>query len=300
VKAYLDILKEVVLEGSVTPQRAKVKGEEVTMRVLPGMVFRHDLAKGFPLLTTKFVSLEKVAAELEMFIKGVTRKEFLHERGCHIWDSWQAPNQDDPNELGPVYGKQWRRWEAFEKVYDTEGGVKEPRAGYYDVTYIDQLANLLATLITNPYDRRTVVSAWNPADNDKVALPACHTLWQTVVTKDDHGRHVLNLCLTMRSADLVLGVPFNIASYALLLLLLAKHVQMIPGRLTTIMNNCHVYENHVPGALEQLQRTPLLLPEVKVPDPTDGRPFSLGDWSYKDLVIERYKHHPALKFEVAV
>ncbi len=170
----------------------------------------------------------------------------------------------------------------------------------FQVREIDQLQILLDTLKANPYDRRTVVSAWNPAELDQMALPACHMIWQTVVTKDAAGAHVLNLCMTMRSADMMLGVPFNIASYALLLLLLAKHTGMIPGKLMITMNNAHIYENHLEAARAQIQREPLPLPTVTVPDREDGKPFNILEWDYTQIKVEGYKYHEAIKMDVAV
>ena len=290
MKSYLDIVSEILATGSITPQRAKVKGEPVNMRLLPGLVFRHDLREGFPLLTTKRVHFKAVARELEMFIKGEHRKEFLHAAGVTIWDEWKMPNQDDPNELGPIYGVQWRNWISLDPDADLDCFPG----------HIDQLSVLLETLKTNPYDRRTVVSAWNVGDLGRMALPPCHVLWQTVTTKNGAGAHVLNLCMTMRSADVMLGVPYNVASYALLLLLLAKHTGMVPGTLTVTINNAHIYENHIPQAREQLDRAPRILPKVVIPDREDGQPFDMRTWTYHDIELTGYDPHPALKMEIAI
>lgn len=294
MRSYLNIVSEILTHGSTTPQRATVKGQPVNMRLLPGVIFRHDLRHGFPLLTTKRVHFKAIARELEMFIKGEHRKEFLHTTGVSIWDEWQAPNQPDPNELGPIYGYQWRRWISHDLPSRNwpEGGIGPG--------YIDQLKVLLETLKTNPYDRRTVVSAWNVADLEKMALPPCHVLWQTITTKNGDGAHVLNLCMTMRSADVMLGVPYNIASYALLLMLLAKHVGMVTGILTVTLNNAHIYENHIPQAEEQLSRIPRLLPTLTIPDREDGQPFDIRQWIYTDVQLRGYDPYPALKMDIAV
>ncbi len=300
MKSYLDIIKTVLEEGSRTPQRAKVHGQPVDMLVLPGMTFRHNIwTQGFPLLTTKRVPLHMVAAELEFFIKGEHRKEDLHRRNCTIWDEWQAPGQNDPNELGPIYGVQWRGWSK----YDFEGEAfieRDPPMKLYAYNELDQMQALLDKLRTDPYDRRTVVTAWNPAEIHKMALPACHMIWQTVVTKDINGAHVLNLCMTMRSADLMLGVPFNIASYALLTLLLAKHVGMHPGTLHVTMNNAHIYENHIEAAKIQLARNPHILPWVEIPDREDGKPFNIFEWDYRQVKVQDYNPQASIKMDVAV
>lgn len=296
MKQYLDIIRTVLDEGSFTPQRAKVDGKSVGQWVLPGMTFRHDLRKGFPLLTTKRVPFHLVAGELEFFIRGEHRKEDLHRRGGNtIWDEWKQPGQEDPNELGRIYGMQWRRWRSYvreEPDRDSTGG--------YRVEEIDQLKNLITTLQTNPWDRRTLVTAWNPAELDQMALPACHVMFQTIVTLDRDGRKVLNLCMTMRSADLMLGVPFNIASYAMLTLLLAKHVGMVPGVLQVTMNNAHIYENHVDGATEQMARQPRLLPEVVIPDRVDGQSFDLFQWTYDQVEVRDYEPEKSIRMRVAV
>lgn len=292
MKAYLSLIEQILNEGSLTPQRAKVNGAPVNMLLLPGLTFRHDLRRGFPLLTTKKVPMKLVAAEDEFFIKGEHRKEDLHRRSCPIWNEWHVG--EDENELGRIYGVQWREWKTYER--ESPGGM--------DMTFqegeIDQLKNLLDTLASDPYDRRQVVTAWNPAELDQMALPACHMIWQTVVTKDTAGNHVLNLCMTMRSADMMLGVPFNIASYALLLTLIAKHAGMIPGVLSITMNNAHIYENHIEAARLQLTRAPRILPEVKIPDRADGKPFNMLEWEYDQIEIIGYSHEAAIKMDVAV
>jgi thymidylate synthase len=289
MKQYLNLVGDILMDGSLTPQRAMVKGKPVNMLVLPGLTFKHDLRNGFPLLTTKFVPLNLVAAELEFFIAGEHRKEELHRRNCHIWDEWQKPGQDDPNELGRIYGVQWRSWLKY--VVNRSGFVEEEP--------IDQFKNLVDMLKSNPYDRRTLVTAWNPAEIDQMALPACHVMFQTVTTLSPYNNHVLNLCMTQRSCDMMLGVPFNIASYALLLHLLAKETRMQAGELTCFFVNAHIYENHVEAARLQLLRRPHLLPEIEVLS-REGEEFDIFKWRYTDVKLSGYKHHPAIKMEVAV
>lgn len=295
MRQYLSLIQTILMDGSLTPQRATVNGRPLNMLVLPGLTFRHDVGRhGFPLLTTKRIPFNLVASELEFFIKGEHRKEGLHRRHNTIWDEWQAPGQDDPNELGPIYGVQWRKWE-----YITPNPPDWPEGGF-ETHHIDQLKRLLHALKTNPYDRRTVISAWNVADLDKMALPACHMIWQTVVTYGPNGEHVLNLTMTMRSADMMLGVPFNIASYALLLLLLAKHVGMRPGILHITMNNAHIYENHTAAAATQLTRKPRALPLVEIPDRPDGKPFDILDWDCSQVRLTGYDPEKTIRMEVAV
>jgi thymidylate synthase len=304
MRAYLDLVRQTLEQGT-TPQRATVQGQPITTRVLPGGFFQHDLSLGFPLLTTKRIAFRLVTSELEFFLQGQHRKERLQAVNNHIWDEWQAPGQDDPNELGPIYGVQWRGWSRY-----LADGIRTPAEGapykVYRYDDIDQLQNLLDTLRTNPFDRRTVVTAWNPAEIHKMALPPCHMIWQTVTTVDDGPGDLwsrpkrLHLCMTMRSADLMVGVPFNVASYALLLLLLAKHAGMRPGTLSVTLNNCHIYENHVEAALEQLERQPRILPEVEIPDPSTGEAFDIRFWTHTQILLKNYNPHPPLKMEVAV
>lgn len=303
MKSYLDLVETVLTRGSLTPQRATLNGNPLKMLVLPGMTVSHDLREGFPLLTTKKIPPNLVTAELDFFLKGEHRKEDLHRRLCTIWDEWHVG--DDPNELGRIYGVQWRKWQAYTHIpidhLDGDGPDRpEDGGGIYQRRVIDQLANLLKTLKTNPWDRRTVVSAWNPAELDQMALPPCHVLWQTIVTLDEDGRQVLNLCQTMRSADIMLGVPFNIASYAMLLLLLAKHTGMIPGILHVTLNNAHIYENHIEAAKLQLSRKPRPLPIVTIPDREDGAPFNILEWDYRQYILHGYAPHPAIRMDVAV
>jgi thymidylate synthase len=286
--AYSNIVKKVLDQGQRKENRTGVNTIAVA-----GAMFEHDMAQGFPLLTTKFVPFSLVAGELEFFIKGITDKNWLREKNNHIWDEWCSPakvayGHDDETrikmmeerELGPIYGFQWRH---FGGGYQAWNKAPEP-AG------VDQLKNLVTTLKTNPDDRRMIVSAWNPMDLGQMALPPCHYGFQVTVI---NGR--LNLLWNQRSVDTALGLPFNIASYALLLTLLAWESGFEPGMLVGFLGDTHIYENHVQGLKEQLQRAPFELPGIETTKFT-----SIFDWQYTDTVLTNYEHHPAIRFEIAV
>jgi thymidylate synthase len=262
---------------------------------LSGMMFAHDMADGFPLLTTKKVPFRLIASELEFFIKGITDKEWLIERNNHIWDEWANPKKApyghdeaskqrmmEERDLGPVYGFQWRHFNGTYDTFDTN----------YTGEGIDQLQELVHTLKTNPSSRRMIVSAWNPSMMDQMALPPCHYCFQVTVTD---GK--LNLMWNQRSVDVMLGLPFNIASYALLLHLLAKEVGLQEGRLVGFLGDTHIYSNHIDGAKEQMQRDPNKYP---LPTLTTEHFTSLFDWKYTDSVVEGYESYPTIKFPIAV
>ena len=301
MRQYIDLIKLILTNGSLTPQRAKVDGNPVGMLVMPGLHFSHNMADGFPLLTTKFVDLEKISGELEVFIKGLTTKKDFHDRNCKFWDSWKKPNQNDENQLGRIYGAQWRGWRGYKEVtVDTDTGAGDLHVGWEQYE-IDQLRNLVNTIKKDPYDRRTLVSAWNPAEIDQMALPPCHLMFQTVTTIIN-GKHTLNLHMVMRSADMMLGVPYNIASYGLLLLLLCKEVGFEPGKLSVTFINAHIYENHIDAAWIQVARDPRKLPDVQIL-PThvgDGAEFDLFKWSYQDIELLHYDSYPPIKMKIAV
>jgi thymidylate synthase len=288
MKSYLDIVRTILDTGWTKPNRTGV--DAITV---PGMMFEHDMAEGFPLLTTKSVPLRLVASELEFFIRGITDKEWLRSRNNHIWDEWCSPEKvpyghDDgtrarmaeERELGPIYGFQWRHFGAGYRAWDEtpgEGGV-------------DQLRTVVENLKEDPDDRRMIVSAWNPVDFHRMALPPCHYAFQVTVTENR-----VNLLWNQRSVDVALGLPFNIASYGLLLHLLAKETGLGEGRLVGFLADTHVYVNHVEGLREQLGREPYDLPSIHT------EPFtSIFDWSYEDSRVEGYEHHPRISFEVAV
>jgi thymidylate synthase len=262
--AYLDLLRDILETGEDQSDRTGTGTRGVF-----GRQIRCDLADGFPLLTTKKVFFKGVAVELLWFIKGMTNVRWLQERGVTIWDEWADPD----GELGPVYGKQWRAWTGP------------------DGQEIDQLAALIDQIKASPDSRRLVLSAWNPADVPSMALPPCHTLCQFKVLG---GR--LHLQLYQRSADMFLGVPFNIASYALLLSMVAQATGYEPGEYVHTFGDAHIYTNHFDQVREQLSRTPRALPTLHLkPQVKD-----LFGFEYEDICIDGYDPHPAIKAPVAV
>lgn len=262
---YLALLCDILESGVDRPDRTGVGTRGVF-----GRQMRFDLADGFPLLTTKKLHVKSIVVELLWFLRGDTNVRWLQERGVSIWDEWADPETGD---LGPVYGKQWRSWAA------PDGRV------------IDQIANVIESLKTSPNSRRHIVSAWNPADVDDMALPPCHCLFQFHVAD---GK--LSCQLYQRSADVFLGVPFNIASYALLTAMMAQVVGLKPGHFVHTLGDAHLYANHVEQARLQLTRAPLAPPTLRLaPHKRDIAAFDV-----EDIVIEGYKAHPAIKAPIAV
>ena len=288
MKAYLDIIKKILEEGIEKKDRTGVGTIAIA-----GAMFEHDMSKGFPLMTTKAVPLRLVASELEFFIRGICDKKWLQDRDNHIWDEWCTPEKIpyahdeetkkkmmEERDLGPIYGWQWRhfgaKYEGYDKNYDGKG--------------VDQIKRLVNLLKTKPHDRQMLVLAWNPMDVGKVIPPFCHYGFQVTVL---NGR--LNLMWNQRSVDSALGLPFNIASYALLLHLLAKETGFKEGRLVGFLGDTHLYLNQLEGIKEQLTRNPFPLPTIKTENFT-----SIFDWKYTDTKVENYEHHPRIKFEIAV
>jgi thymidylate synthase len=230
---------------------------------------RFDLADGFPMVTTKKLFLKAIVYELLWFLNGDTNVRWLQDRGVTIWDEWA----DAAGELGPVYGHQWRSWP------DGHGGT------------IDQIANLVADIRRNPDSRRLMVTAWNPADVPKMALPPCHCLFQFYVAG---GR--LSCQLYQRSADIFLGVPFNIASYALLTMMMAQVTGLQPGEFVHTFGDAHLYLNHLDQAREQLSRRPYPLPTMRI----DPKVKDIFGFQFEDFALENYRAHPHIKAEVAV
>ena len=262
-RQYLDLLADILTNGV---QRGDRTGTG-TLGVF-GRQMRFDLGQGFPLLTTKKLHRKSIILELLWFLRGDTNVKWLQERGVSIWDEWAA----EDGELGPVYGKQWRSWTA------PDGRV------------IDQIANVVESLKKNPDSRRHIVSAWNPAEVEDMALPPCHCLFQFFVAD---GK--LSCQLYQRSADVFLGVPFNIASYALLTMMMAKVVGLQPGEFVHTLGDAHLYLNHLDQAREQLEREPLPLPTLEIADRDD-----LFAFEYEDFKLRGYKAHERIAAPIAV
>ena len=264
MRAYLDLMADALNNGVDREDRTGVGRRSVF-----GRQIRFDLSAGFPLVTTKKVHLKSVIVELLWFLRGDTNVGWLQERGVSIWDEWA----DETGELGPVYGKQWRSWAA------PDGRV------------IDQITGVLEQIKTNPASSRMVVSAWNPADVEQMALPPCHCLFQFAVLD---GK--LSCQLYQRSADIFLGVPFNIASYALLTQMMAQATGLEPGEFVHAFGDAHLYLNHLGQAREQLSRTPRNLPTLELNrEVTDLFAFDL-----EDIAVTDYDPHPHIKAAVAV
>jgi thymidylate synthase len=261
---YLDLLRLVLDTGIDRPDRTGTG-----TRSLFGHQMRFDVAEGFPLLTTKKLHLKSIIYELLWFLRGDTNVRWLQEHGVRIWDEWADANGD----LGPVYGRQWRSWP------DGRGGT------------IDQIAGVVEAIRTKPESRRHIVTAWNPADVDDMALPPCHCLFQFYVAE---GR--LSCQLYQRSADIFLGVPFNIASYALLTLMVAQVTGLRPGAFVHSFGDVHLYANHFEQAREQLSRAPRPLPRMML----NPERRALSDFVYEDFVLTGYEPHPHIKAPVAV
>lgn len=265
---YLDLLADILANGV---QRGDRTGTG-TLGVF-GRQMRFDLQAGFPLLTTKRLHFRSIAVELLWFLRGETNVRWLQENGCSIWNDWA----DAEGELGPVYGKQWRSWAA------PDGRI------------IDQIANVIEGLRRNPESRRHVVSAWNPADVEDMALPPCHCLFQFFVAPSETGRGRLSCQLYQRSADVFLGVPFNIASYALLTHMVAQVVGLEVGEFVHTLGDAHLYLNHLDQARLQLTRTPLSLPRLALAPKSELFVFGVGD-----IALQGYEAHPHIKAAVAV
>lgn len=260
---YEELLRRIYTQG--TPKRDRTG---VGTRSLFGAQLRYDLNTGFPLLTTKRVFFRGVVGELLWFLSGSTDASWLAQRDIHIWDAWA----DEDGQLGPVYGYQWRSWPAP------------------DGRHIDQVAALVDTLKNNPDSRRMLVSAWNVAQLDQMALMPCHLLFQVYVADEK-----LSLQVYQRSCDMFLGVPFNLASYALLAHMLAQQAGLGVGDLVWTGGDCHIYDNHVEQVATQLQRTPRPFPTLKL-----HRAADMFSYDFADIAVEGYDPHPAIKAPVAV
>lgn len=264
MKSYQDLLRHILEQGSLKDDRTGTGTYSVF-----GYQMRFDLSKGFPLLTTKKLHLKSIIYELLWFLNGDTNVRYLQEHGVRIWNEWA----DDKGELGPVYGKQWRSWQGA------------------DGETIDQISQVVHQIRNNPDSRRIIVSAWNVGDLSEMALAPCHCLFQFYVAE---GR--LSCQLYQRSADVFLGVPFNIASYALLTLMLAQVCALQPGDFVHTFGDVHLYTNHMEQAKEQLMRQPRALPQMILnPDKKD-----IFDFKYEDFTLTNYDPHPHIKASVAI
>ena len=264
MRQYLELMQKVLNEGEKKEDRTGTG----TLSLF-GHQMRFPLKEGFPLVTTKRVHLKSIIYELLWFLQGDTNIKYLNEHGVTIWDEWADANGD----LGPVYGKQWRSWKTSDE--DT----------------IDQISNAIDQIRGNPDSRRIIVNAWNVAEIDKMALAPCHTMFQFYVSNGS-----LSLQLYQRSADIFLGVPFNIASYALLLLMVAQQCNLNPGDFIWTGGDCHLYVNHLEQVKTQLSRDPHPLPSMKLL----RKPKSIFEYEFEDFLLEDYLHHEPLRAPVAV
>lgn len=318
MQQYLDYLHSILKQGRYKGDRTGTGTQS-----LFGAQMRFDLAKGFPLLTTKKVFFKGIALELLWFLQGSTNVKWLQEQGVHIWDEWA----DENGELGPVYGSQWRNWRGAGEPYTDSDTLSVTEK-------VDQIATVIESLKKNPDSRRHIVTAWNPAEVDNMALPPCHALFQfysdeltleerivyraaTRATiergesvllgeSDDRihslmdslkvPRRRLSCQLYQRSADSFLGVPFNIASYALLTHMVAQQVDMVPGDFIWTGGDCHIYSNHTEQVGIQLSRDTRSLPTLKI----NRKPESIFDYKYEDFEIVGYDPHPSIKAPIAV
>ncbi|WP_427383286.1 thymidylate synthase [Janibacter sp. G56] len=270
MRAYLDLLDHVLTHGVDKSDRTGTGTRSVF-----GHQMRFDLAEGFPVVTTKKLHLRSIIGELLWFLRGDTNVAWLRERGITIWDEWADENGD----LGPVYGHQWRSWPT------PDGG------------HVDQITKVIESIRSNPDSRRHIVSAWNVADVDDMALPPCHTMFQFYVAPptEEGGRGRLSCQLYQRSGDLFLGVPFNIASYALLTMMVAQLTDLEPGEFVHTLGDVHLYSNHLDQAREQLTREPFPLPTMRI-TPRDR----IDDYDLGDFELVGYQAHPSIKAPIAV
>ncbi len=288
MRPYLNLVRDILKYGKEKNDRTGVG-----TRALFGVQLKHDMSKGFPLLTSKKMYTRAILVELEGFLNAITDKKWYQDRKCNIWNEWCNPDKvpykhDEETrakmkaerDLGPVYGFQWRHLGAKYKNYNTN----------YQGQGVDQLKNVIEILKKDPDSRRMVVSAWNPMDSRMMALDPCHYSWEVNVL---NGK--LNLKWNQRSVDTMLGLPFNIASYGVLLHLLAKEANLKPGFLTAHLGDTHIYKNHIQGAMEQIKRKPLPLPELKIKDFD-----SILNWKHDQVEFINYRSHPKIAFPIAV
>lgn len=264
MKQYLELLDHILKKGVVKADRTGVGTKSVF-----GYQMRFDLERGFPIITTKKIYLRSVIYELLWFLRGDTNIEYLHDHNVTIWDEWAGEEGD----LGPVYGKQWRKWQA-------PGGK-----------VIDQIADVITDIKKNPNSRRHIVTAWNPADIAQMALPPCHALFQFYVA---NGK--ISLQLYQRSADSFLGVPFNISSYSLLLMMIAQVTGLKPKDFVHTLGDAHIYRNHFKQVRDQLKRKPRKLPKMRI----NSRVKNINQFKFEDFELIGYDPHPPIKAPIAV
>jgi thymidylate synthase len=313
-KQYQDLLQTILDYGVEKKDRTGTGTKSIF-----GYTIRHNMKNGFPLLTTKKMAWKTMVTELIWFLRGDTNIKYLVDNNCHIWDgdafkNFMNKSEGDPDiiwnqeqfinkiktdewfakkwgNLGSIYGKQWRRWEGTKEPYNDYKGFPV----FHAVKTIDQIANLISELKTNPDSRRLMVSAWNVGELDQMVLPPCHYGFQ-VYTREQDGQRYISLMWNQRSVDTLLGLPFNIASYGLLLTIIAKEVNMIPDELIGNLGDTHLYLNHIEQAKEQIGREPFELPSLKIEDEVkwvegDCLPY----YSPSDFTLENYQSHPAIK-----
>ncbi len=280
MQAYLDLLTHILRDGVDRSDRTGTGTRGVF-----GVQNKYDLSKGFPILTTKRLSIHSIIQELLWFISGDTNIKSLQERKVTIWDEWGTPEQcarfgREPGDLGPIYGHQWRNF-----------GASKKEDGSYNKDGFDQLKALVHNLKTDPYSRRHIVTGWNPAEASQVAIPQCQTLFQFYVTGEQ-----LDCQLYQRSADVFLGVPYNIAEYAFLIHMLAHILGLRPGNFVHTIGDAHLYLNHLEQASLQVTRAPYALPELSLVNPPDD----LFSWSEANFQIKNYVSHPNIKAPVSI
>lgn len=277
---YQDLLREIMK----APKKENRTG--ISTYAIACWSIRHDMADWFPLLTTKKMPIKMIAAELEWFIKGISSKKWFQERKCSIRDE-----RCNPQKVSYAHDEETKaKMKAEDDLWRIYGVQRRDRMGK-----IDQLKEVVEKLKTNPFDRRMIVNAWNSSELDQMALPPCHYSYQIIVTLNNEWEKVLNLTWNQRSVDTPLGLPFNIASYAMLLLLLAKESDMIPGILMWSLGDVHIYENQIEWVKEQLTREPMKLPTLEI-----NNWKNIWEWEYTDIELVWYESHPRIDFPIAV
>lgn len=288
MKQYYDLVLKIVQEGIDKEDRTGVGTKSIF-----GHQMRFDIQYGFPLLTTKHTNFKAILVELLWFLQGGTNVDFLHQHNVHIWDEWA----DENGNLGPVYGKQWRSWPAFK--LKQEDGIDVAQA-----QTVDQIANVVKSLRENPFSRRHIVTAWNPAEVEDMALPPCHTLFQFNVRPDgepgNNAPAYLDCQLYQRSADVFLGLPFNIASYALLTTMIAHVTNLTPGEFVHTLGDAHLYKNHYAQVTELLGRKPEILPRPRIRFQGQESIKEIDDFNVNNVILDGYHPLPPIKAPIAV